>query len=171
MTNKIHIVASLSFVLFLWSCGSVPKFTIKDNPKPNKKENESPRYGESENTADDNPDVTEFHNVTILETVTGVASFYGEDFHGNQTSNGEIYDMYGISAAHPTYPEDTIVRVTHLGNGKSTIVRINDRMPVHPDRVIDLSYGTAEKLDMIQEGLAEVKIEVLKWGEGEYKKN
>ena len=79
--------------------------------------------------------------------------------------------MYGISAAHPTYPEDTIVRVTHTQNGKTILVRINDRMPLHPERVIDLSYGAAKKINMIEDGLAEVKVEVLKWGEGEYKKN
>ena len=74
--------------------------------------------------------------------------------------------MYGISAAHQTYPMGTLLRVTNLKNNKSVILRVNDRMPYNPERIIDLSLGAAEKLDMVQDGLAEVRIDVLKFGNG-----
>lgn len=168
MKLKLKQVILLFVIIFLWSCGSSPRFTSNDTPPARPAPDKPARDINSEPESE--KDYNEFHNVTILETQTGTASFYGDDFHGNLTSNGEIYDMYGISAAHPTYPEGTVIRVTNLSNNKSQIVRINDRMPQHPDRVIDLSYGTAKKLDMIENGLAEVKIEVLKWGDGKYKK-
>ena len=161
-----NIILAFVLIILLWSCSSVPKFTSKDEPTNKAKETKPVRYS---NTGDEN-EYNEFHNVSILEVQTGIASYYGDDFHGNLTANGEIYDMYGISAAHPTYPSGTIVKVTNLVNNKSEILRINDHMPQHPERIIDLSYGAARKLDMIEDGLAEVKIEVLKWGDGEYKK-
>lgn len=157
----------LLFVVLLWSCGSSPRFTGNDTP-PSRPAADRPARDVSPETKDETG-YNEFHNVSILETQTGIASFYGEEFHGNQTSNGEVYDMYGISAAHPTYPAGTVVRVTNLANNKTQIVRINDRMPSHPDRIIDLSYGAAEKLAMVTDGLTEVKVEVLKWGDGNYK--
>jgi rare lipoprotein A len=161
-------IVLISALVLIWSCGSSPRFTSKDTP-PKVKAAEKP-VRDSKLRLEDQTNFNEFHNVTVLETQTGIASYYADEFHGNPTSNGEIYDMYGISAAHPTYPEGTVVRVTNLSNNLSEILRINDRMPVHPDRIIDLSYGAAEKLDMISDGLAEVKIEVLKWGDGKYKK-
>lgn len=170
MLRVNHVNIALIFVVFFWSCGTTPKFTIKEKPAEKEEEtSERIRYKPIEIEKEAEPETTEFHNVTIIETVTGIASFYADDFHGNQTANGEIFNMYGISAAHPTYPSGTIVRVTNLSNNKSQILRINDHMPQHPERVIDLSYGAAQKLDMIDEGLAEVKIEVLKWGDGGYK--
>jgi rare lipoprotein A len=92
---------------------------------------------------------------------TGTASWYGEDFHGKPTASGQIYDMYGFSAAHKTIPLGSQVRVTNLANGKQVIVPIMDRGPFVGDRVIDLSYGAAQRLEMIEEGLAKVRIEVL----------
>jgi rare lipoprotein A len=89
----------------------------------------------------------------------GVASWYGPDFHGRLTSNGEIYDMHGISAAHPTLPLPSYARVTNLANGKSIMVRVNDRGPFVYDRVIDLSIGTAKALDFYGHGLARVRVE------------
>ena len=88
----------------------------------------------------------------------GIASWYGRDFHGLRTSNGEIYDMYGISAAHKTLPMGTLVQVTHLGSGKQIEVRINDRGPFAPGRIIDLSYGAARQLGIVEAGLAQVEI-------------
>lgn len=92
---------------------------------------------------------------------TGTASWYGEKFHGHLTSNGEIYDMYAMSAAHKTLPLPTYVRVTNLANQRSVIVRVNDRGPFHGDRLIDLSYVAAYKLDMLRSGTATVEIEAL----------
>lgn len=88
----------------------------------------------------------------------GIASWYGRDFHGLKTSNGEVYDMYGISAAHKTLPMGTLVQVTHLGNGKQIQVRINDRGPFAAGRIIDLSYGAARQLGTVEAGLADVEV-------------
>lgn len=91
----------------------------------------------------------------------GHASWYGQKFHGHQTANGEIYDMYQMSAAHKTLPLPSFVRVSNLKNGKQVVVRVNDRGPFHSGRVIDLSYAAALKLDMLKTGVAEVKIDVI----------
>ncbi|MFN3714811.1 MAG: septal ring lytic transglycosylase RlpA family protein [Alcanivoracaceae bacterium] len=91
----------------------------------------------------------------------GLASWYGAKFHGHRTSSGETYDMYQLSAAHKTLPIPTWARVTNLDNGKSTIVRVNDRGPFHPDRVIDLSWAAAVKLDIDQRGTGRVRVEAL----------
>jgi rare lipoprotein A len=92
---------------------------------------------------------------------TGIASWYGPDFHGKPTSNKEIYNMYDMTAAHKSLPFNTYVVVTNLNNGKSVTVRINDRGPFVKDRIIDLSYAAAKMLDMIEEGTIPVRIEVL----------
>jgi rare lipoprotein A len=89
----------------------------------------------------------------------GVASWYGEDFHGRLTANGEIYDMNSMSAAHTTLPLPSYVRVTNLSNNKSVIVRVNDRGPYHADRVIDVSVRAATLLGFYGSGLAPVRVE------------
>jgi rare lipoprotein A len=89
----------------------------------------------------------------------GIASWYGTKFHGRTTSSGEPYDMYGMTAAHKTLPLPSYVRVTHRGNGRSIIVRVNDRGPFVGDRIIDLSYAAAVRLDMHNEGTALVDVE------------
>jgi rare lipoprotein A len=91
----------------------------------------------------------------------GVASWYGPTFHGGNTSSGEPYDMYGMTAAHKTLPLPTYARVTNLGNGRSVVVRINDRGPFVANRIIDLSYTAAAKLDMLREGTAMVEVRAL----------
>jgi len=98
-------------------------------------------------------------------TQSGNASWYGLKFHGHATSNGETYDMYGMTAAHKTLPIPTYVRVTNVENGLSTVVRVNDRGPFHDDRIIDLSYAAATKLNYTNKGTAKVKIEVLDPGQ------
>jgi len=95
----------------------------------------------------------------------GIASWYGEEFHGRPTSSGEIYDMHALTAAHKLMPLGTVAKVTNLENGRSVTVKINDRGPFIDDRIIDLSYGSAGAIDMVETGLAPVEIEVLKWGE------
>jgi rare lipoprotein A len=89
----------------------------------------------------------------------GIASWYGRDFHGRLTANGEVYDMHSISAAHTTLPLPSYVRVTNLENGRSIVVRVNDRGPYARSRVIDLSIGTAKALDFYSRGLARVRVE------------
>jgi rare lipoprotein A len=88
----------------------------------------------------------------------GVASWYGKKFHGNLTSNREVYDMYGMTAAHKTLPLPTYVRVRNLRNDKSIIVRVNDRGPFVHNRIIDLSYAAALKLDMVRDGTSMVEV-------------
>jgi rare lipoprotein A len=92
---------------------------------------------------------------------TGIASWYGNKFHGHLTSNGEIYDMYAMSAAHKNLPLPSYVKVTNLINDKSVIVRVNDRGPFHQSRIIDLSYSAAYKLDMLKTGTAKVHISAI----------
>ena len=101
---------------------------------------------------------------TIVQTgntYRGIASWYGPNFHGKRTSNGEYYDMYAMTAANKTLPMNTIVKVTNLLNGKSAIVRINDRGPFVKNRIIDLSYAAANKLDIISSGTAPVRLKIL----------
>ena len=94
----------------------------------------------------------------------GMASWYGGKFHGRRTANGEVYDMYGMTAAHKTLPFNSMVEVRNLDNGRSTVVRINDRGPFKRGRIIDLSYSAAEEIGMIGPGTAKVKIRVVKRG-------
>lgn len=91
----------------------------------------------------------------------GMASWYGKKFHGHRTSSGETYDMYGMTAAHKTLPLPTYAEVTNLNNGKKIIVKINDRGPFHPGRIIDLSYAAAKKLDIAGHGTAPVQVRAL----------
>lgn len=90
---------------------------------------------------------------------TGTASWYGTKFHGQATANGEAYDLYGMTAAHKTLPLPSYVRVTNLENGKSVILRVNDRGPFYSDRIIDLSFAAAKKLGYAESGTARVQVE------------
>ncbi len=92
----------------------------------------------------------------------GLASWYGPGFHGEKTSNGEVYDQKAISAAHKNLPLPSYVKVTNLENNKSIVVRVNDRGPFHDGRIIDLSEGAAAMLDVIKNGTAKVKLELIK---------
>jgi rare lipoprotein A len=91
----------------------------------------------------------------------GLASWYGTDFHGRLTANGEVFDMEAISAAHPTLPLPSYVRVTNLANKKSLIVRVNDRGPFHGNRVLDVSHKSAQLLGFKDSGVARVKVEYI----------
>ncbi len=99
---------------------------------------------------------------------TGMASWYGEKFHGHRTSNGEIYDMYQVSAAHRSLPIPSYLRVTNLENDRSIVVRVNDRGPFHSDRIIDLSYAAAWKLGFADSGTAPVRLEAIVPESGPY---
>lgn len=92
----------------------------------------------------------------------GMASWYGEEYHGRRTANGEVYNMYALTAAHRYLDFNTRVRVTNLQNGRSVVVRINDRGPFKRGRIIDLSYAAASKLDMVEAGVRKVRLEVLR---------
>lgn len=97
----------------------------------------------------------------VAESLTGLASWYGKDFHGRLTASGEPYDMAALTAAHQTLPFGSRVRVTNLANGRSVVVTINDRGPFVDSRLIDLSHAAAKKLGILQDGVAEVRVDVL----------
>ena len=96
----------------------------------------------------------------------GIASWYGRKFHGQKTSNGETYDMYAMSAAHPTLPLPSYARVTNVATGRSVVVRVNDRGPFLHDRIIDLSYAAANRIGIAAKGSGEVEVEAIVPGEG-----
>jgi len=99
--------------------------------------------------------------VKLGQTMTGISSWYGPNFHGKLTSNGERYNMHAKTAAHKTWPMDTMVKVTNLQNGRSTVVRINDRGPFVRGRIIDCSYAAGKDLGLDKMGIAKVRIEVV----------
>ena len=153
--NFIQRYTTLIVLMLLTSCASSPRFTGEKS--------DGKRYTKKEQA---NVNSDRYANLNeVLKTEIGLASFYAHDFHGKLTFTEEVYDMYGTTAAHPTYPMHTIIRVTNTSNNRQIKIRINDRMPQHPERIIDLSLGTAKELDMVEDGITEVKIEVLKWGE------
>lgn len=166
--NRLKHIALVVFIGLFVSCASSPKFTSKETNTPLKDKSTS-RYEKqkkvrSEETNTKNPEV--YYNLsTSLETVSGYASYYADDFDGKQTANGEIFNMYELTAAHKEYPFNTLIRVTNLLNNKTTIVRINDRGPFVEGRIIDLSLGAAKQLDMLDSGVQEVKLEIIEWGE------
>ena len=128
----------------------------------------SPRYNSSNsanNSKKQNSVVETSSNKTVYK---GISSWYGPNFHGKLTANGEIFDMYGTTAAHKTLPLNSIVRVINLENNKSIILKINDRGPYVGDRILDCSYGAAKKLGFDKEGTASVRIEIIDFGDGEY---
>ena len=131
----------------------------------------SPRYGSSTGTKKKSNPRSLKTTKRVPKVITGVSSFYGTDFHGKLTANGEVYDMYGLTAAHKTLPLNTIVRVTNLANNKSLILRINDRGPYVKGRILDCSYGAAKKLDFLLQGTTKVRIEIIEVGDNKYMKH
>ena len=142
----------------IMGCSSSPRYTTGSTPNRSK----STKKIKSTSASSKNG------KVKHRKVMTGVSSFYAEDFHGKLTANGEVYDMYGVTAAHKTLPLNTVCRVTNLANNKSLILRINDRGPYIKGRILDCSYGAAKKLDFIKEGTTNVKIEVIEFGDGKY---
>jgi len=142
LTPKYYLGFILASLIF-YNCSSTTRYS---------KTNE---YSEKDNR---------INSSNVLEVETGTASFYADEFNGKKTANGEIYDMNDLTAAHSSYPFNTVVKVTNLSNGNSVEVRINDRMPQFKGRIIDLSLAAAKKIEMISSGIQEVKLEVIKWG-------
>jgi len=99
----------------------------------------------------------------------GTASWYGEDFEGKPTASGEDYEMYDMTAAHPTLPLGTYVRVTNLHNGRAVVVKVNDRGPIVEGRIIDLSYGAAQALQFEHRGLQKVRLDLVKAGTSQHR--
>ena len=153
---KIKFV--LIFLMILSGCSNSPRYRTGPVKTSGKKSISTPSLKTKS-------------NVEHRKVMKGVSSFYAEDFHGKLTANGEVYDMYGLTAAHKTLPLNTIVRVTNLVNNKSLILRINDRGPYVKGRILDCSYGAAKKLDFIVQGTTDVKVEVIEWGDNKYMKH
>lgn len=169
--RTLRLISLLIFSTLLVACGSQPKIPPPpgtsriDMPgttpavAPTTAEPYSPRGNRS-------PYQVFGQTYYVLPTAQGyqaegTASWYGEQFHGLQTSNGEIYNMYALTAAHKNLPIPCYARITNLGNGRQVVVRVNDRGPFHEDRLIDLSYGAAVQLGFADAGLAQVRIEVI----------
>ena len=155
ITNLIIII-----LLFFYSCTSSPRYGQYSSTR------KTPRLKKSSKLQ--NPADIKTKGIKHRKVMNGVSSFYAEDFHGKLTANGEIYDMYGVTAAHKTLPLNTVCRVTNTSNKKSLILRINDRGTYIKGRILDCSYGAAKKLDFINQGTTKVKIEVIEWGDGKY---
>jgi len=130
----------------------------------------SPRYNTNSSSATSSKVTKNTYKKSNSKTKTlrGMSSWYGPNFHGKLTANGEIYDMYGTTAAHKTLPLNTIVRVTNLDNGKSIILKINDRGPYVGDRILDCSFGAAKKLGFDKQGTTSVEIDIIEIGDDIY---
>ena len=143
----------LIFIFSVYGCTASPRYTSGSTSKKNK------------TTKKFNQQSKDKKKKIIY---TGVSSYYGSKFHGKLTANGEVYDMYGVTAAHKTLPFNTVARVTNRDNSKSLILRIKDRGPYVDGRILDCSYGAAKKLEFINQGTANVEIRIIEWGDGEY---
>jgi rare lipoprotein A len=184
------IAAFVGFPFFLAACSTPPLSQSPPLPQDNADVSVSERYHVEQDSAPLRPisqgevfdaipqadPILRFGNVSpyVIDGVTyhvledyrdyreqGTASWYGAKFSGHKTSNGELYDLYQPSAAHKTLPIPSYARVTNLDNGKSIVVRVNDRGPFHSDRIIDLSYAAAVKLGYMEQGTAQVEVEVM----------
>jgi rare lipoprotein A len=160
----MKIIPFVLLLLLIAGCGSSSRFDSKD-----KKNRASSPYEERRSKKEDkisDPVIKDdYINFPVLESQTGVASYYSGKYDGKKTTSGEIFRKNELTAAHLKYPYNTVLRVINLLNNKSVIVRINDRKPDFNGRIIDVSYGAAKKLEMLKNGITEVKLEVLKWGD------
>ncbi len=148
----IKLFYAVFIIAFLWGCASTPAT------------NYSPDYRTKKSTQRPYQiDGKWYHPVDSAfgYEEEGIASWYGKDFHGRKTSNGEIYDMHTMTAAHKTLPLGTFVKVTRLDNEKEAIVRVNDRGPFVDGRIIDLSYKAASEIGIVETGTIMVRIEAL----------
>ena len=150
LVQRGWIVAPLVVALVMGGCASSPRFTKERTAEPKAHD----RVASSKS----------------LKSMEGIASYYADDFNGKKTANGEIYDMYKMTAAHRSLPFNTKVKVTNLDNKRSIVVRINDRGPFKLERLIDLSLAAATQLGMKGAGTAKVRLDVLEWGDQEYSK-
>lgn len=150
-----RFIIVLLFMGFLASCSSHDRRVYRTGPSPST----YPKAGQKPYTINgERYEPLSSHEGFVQ---SGIASWYGSDFHGKPTSNGESYDMYAMTAAHKTLPLGVYVRVRNRDNGRETVVRINDRGPFIAGRIIDLSYSAARVIDIVGSGTAPVKIEAL----------
>ena len=149
--NYFILLFIIIIITYIQSCSNSPRYN-RNKPKPNISKTK-PKLNKNQ------------------RVIYGISSYYGKDFHGKLTANGEVFDMYGLTAAHKTLPLNTIIRVTNKTNDKSLILRVNDRGPYVGNRILDCSYGAALKLDFLNQGTTEVKIEIIEWGDDKYMKH
>ena len=167
MTNSRHLLHSAVALIGWLSIGCAAKRPVTAAPPaqpsatPEATAESAKKSTEVARAAPAKPPKTPPGPAPVGYTEEGNASWYGNPFHGRRASNGEIFDMYKLTAAHRTLPFDTLVRVTNLSNGKSTTVRITDRGPFVDNRIIDLSLAAARKIESIGPGVVAVRIEVL----------
>ncbi len=178
MTGMLRLLAPLTLVALLAACSTTPP--PEDRPDrdadidygpeeaPDLSHVEEPTPRDEPRSRWGNPESYQVFGQTyhVMEEVIefeqeGLASWYGKKFHGRRTSSGETYDMYAMTAAHKELPIPVYVRVTNLENDRTVVVRVNDRGPFAPGRIIDLSYAAADRLDMVDQGTARVRIETL----------
>ena len=152
----IKIIVLIIYFTLISGCANSPRY--RTGPVTPRKTKQKP------------PSLKTVSKENYRRVITGVSSFYAEDFHGKLTANGEIYDMYGLTAAHKTLPLNTVARVTNMENDKSIILRINDRGPYVAGRILDCSYGAALKLGFIAQGTTKVKIDIIEFGDNKYMK-
>jgi rare lipoprotein A len=165
--NNVKVFFAIIVMVLLTAC-STSRYKDKHDSIPSRLPNQSELHdaiarAEPHSRGGNKPYQVRGLNYSVLNSAVGfeqigIASWYGKKFHGHLTSNGEIYDMYAMSAAHKNLPLPTYLKVTNLANNKSVIVRVNDRGPFHQGRIVDLSYSAAYKLDMLKSGTAKVKI-------------
>ncbi|WP_337878709.1 septal ring lytic transglycosylase RlpA family protein [Rheinheimera sp.] len=186
---KLKIITALSLSLLISACSQTPKPSSDSSANQSWEEPNKGRYSQDKDShptrlptllemTDPEPkaellsrggnkpyniygvDYSPLVGITEYDEV-GIASWYGNKFHGHKTSNGEEYNVFAMSAAHKTLPLPSYVRVTNLDTNQSAIVRVNDRGPFHNDRIIDLSYSAAYKIGMMGKGTARVRVELL----------
>ncbi len=156
------VVAAALLAAAAGGCASSPRFTT--HPV-------LPRNAASPATSHtDRPALLANDTTHTLLMTQGLASYYADDFNGKMTADGEIYNMYDLTAAHRSLPFGTTLRVTNLDYMKTVVVRINDRGPFKMERIIDLSLGAAAQLQMMEVGVARVQLDVIEWGDNLYKK-
>jgi rare lipoprotein A len=161
--NLNRVLLLLVAVALLTGCGEKKraKAHIPAPPPPITAENPPPPPKLPVSTDEDRPPADQYKDAKVLFTQTGLASWYGPPYHNRKAANGEIFDMNALTAAHRTLPLNSIVRVTNPKTDHSAIVRITDRGPFVPDRIIDLSKAAAIAVDVWRPGTAKVKLEVL----------
>lgn len=169
--NKLYILTLIVTILLTSGCSTRGKRTYSNYSKPKTYTDDKSSYSPSVNKKNyKHPTMRPYvirgirYHPTVVnvgDIFKGNASWYGPDFHGKLTSNGETYNMYDMTAAHKTLPMNTIVKVTNLRNGKTAVVRVNDRGPFIATRIIDLSNKAAHKIDMVGAGTAPVRLEIL----------
>ncbi len=161
----------ITVTMLIWSCTPSPKYTVGRNGSGGSRSSSGVAVGPKDSPGGPNAPYKHEGRTYVPEekpsagkTFRGMASYYGynDGFHGKPTSNGETFDMHGLTAAHKTWPMNTWIEVRNLANNRTVIVRINDRGPFVDNRILDLSYGAAKEIGMLDTGVQEVEITILR---------